>query len=112
MKKRIRFWVYTTSPIRITLQAGQALHHSAGGSTDEGWWLESNIWSFDGHRVTNVWCSAGRDCDGCLTRHGETSFHARDAAAGYREESEGIAYPLWSDARSSQRDEYAEASGY
>lgn len=113
MTKRVRFWVYTTSPVRITLDAGQTLHHSSGGRTDEGWHRESNIWSFDGKVVTSEWCTDGRDCDGRLTRSGEAWFAADKAQAGYVEEGDSsIRYPSWEHGNTRQRDEYAEMAGY
>lgn len=110
--KSIRFWHYGNGPVLLTLKAGQRLHHSSGGRTDEGWSHESNVWSFDGHVVTCEWCNDGVDCDGQLTSEGLAWFSARDAKAGYRDDRLGINFPLWRQSRLSQRDYAAEAMNY
>lgn len=113
MKKSVKFYHYhplNDGPVLIKLNAGQTLHHSFGGPTDEGWSSESNIWEFDGKQIRLQWCSDGRDCDGRLTRAGECYCKADLAQSG--NEFDGVRYPAWEQGESSQRDEYAEAAGY
>ncbi len=111
--KQARFWVYFTGPVRIKLNNGQTLWHRYGRLTDEGWYSESNIWSFDGARVLNECIQDGRDCDGRI-EHVSTCICPLDKlAAGYATPDEpGIQYPRWKDVCRSQRDHSAEAMGY
>ncbi len=111
--KQARFWVYFTSPVRIKLNKGQTLCHYHGGPTDEGWYSESNIWSFDGTQVSNEWIQDGRDCDGRIEHMSTCVCPLNKLAAGYAAPDEpGIQYPRWKDVCHSQRDHSAEAMGY
>jgi hypothetical protein len=99
-----------STDVLVKLREGQTLHHSRGGSTDEGWSSESNIFSFDGRTVTNEWCTDGCDCDGRLSRGGVSFCTVRELRAGYSEN--GVAFPKWQNVGDYQRDFSAEAMGY
>lgn len=43
---------------------GQELRHSVGGQTDEGWSIESSMWSLEDGVVTSEYFTDGCDCDG------------------------------------------------
>jgi hypothetical protein len=109
-KKQARFWTYHNGAVRIKLNAGQTLHHSHGGATDEGYSWEANRYSFDGCMVSLEWHSESRDCDGRMTRGGETVCHVRNLAEGYQED--GIRFPAWEQADEYQRDHSAEVMNY
>ena len=110
MKKQARFWTYHNGAVRIKLNAGQTVHHSHGGKTEEGYSWEANRYSFDGIMVTSEWHSDSRDCDGRMTRGGEAVCHLRNLSAGYAED--GIRFPDWQQIDECQRDYSAEAAGY
>lgn len=109
----IRFWHFSTAgeAIMIRLKAGQVLRHYTACNTDEGWSSEKNEWEFDGRTIVNRWVSDGRDCDGRLTRHGESYCSADKVRAGYVDE-DGITFPAWEQGASGQRDYSAEAMNY
>lgn len=108
-----RFWYYHKSGmVRIKLRAGQSLHHSHGGRTEEGWSRESNRFEFDGRTVTNEFCNDGADCDGRMTRHGVVTCAADRLAAGYLDTENGAAFPDWQTVETGQRDYSAESAGY
>lgn len=111
MPKQVKFWVYITGPVLLTLQKGQTLSHSHGGPTDEGYSWTANTWTFDGQVVTSEWAVDARDCDGRITREGTGWFACHEARAGFCAE-DGTRYPNWHQGRSSQRDYSAEAMGY
>jgi hypothetical protein len=110
MKKQARFWTYHNGNVRIKLDAGQTVHHSHGGPTDEGYHWEASRYSFDGVMVTCEWQSESRDCDGRMTRGGETCCHVRNLDKGYQED--GLRFPDWQQVDEHQRDHSAEAMGY
>jgi hypothetical protein len=111
--KTLRFWHYSASgePVLIKIKAGQSFHHWSGGATDEGWSSETNVWTFDGKTLLREWQSDGRDCDGRLTRYGESICPAALVHSGYCDET-GICFPAWECRDQGQRDEYAEMAGY
>ena len=110
MPKQARFWVYLNGAVRIKLRAGQTIHHSHGGATDEGYSWEAASYSFDGRQVTCEWSTDSRDCDGRMTRSGFTVCKFADLGAGYCED--GISFPAWLHFDERQRDHAAEAAGY
>jgi hypothetical protein len=112
MTKQIRFWHFAGEDVLIKINAGQTLRHFSNGATDEGWWSETNEWSFDGETLRNEWMSDSRDCDGRLTRHGVSVCPIADLRAGYCNEATGIKYPKWKNKERGQRDYSAEAMGY
>jgi hypothetical protein len=109
--KSIRFWHYHNGAVQIRIAAGETLRHFSSGETDEGWSSELNEWTFDGETLTARWKTDGRDCDGRMIRHGESSCPADKVKAGFRDE-DGLAFPAWQDGKSGQRDFSAEAMGY
>jgi len=112
MIKQARFWVYHNgSAARLKLNVGQTVTHRSGGYTDEGWTLEVNTYSYDGRFVECQWLNDGVDCDGRLTRSGESYCHVHGLASGYRDEDE-ITYPDWTQFDERQRDYSAEAMNY
>jgi hypothetical protein len=111
--KSARFWDDCHGAIvRIKIAAGQTLHHSHGGRTDEGWSRESRIYSFDGETVTYEWCNDGVDCDGRLTRCGVCACPVEKLAAGYDDIENGAKFPAWKPLTESQRDYSAESANY
>jgi hypothetical protein len=115
MNAQARFWTYINgSPVRIKLNTGDALSHSACWNTDEGWSAEANTWSFDGDTVTLIWTTDGVDCDGRLRRFGKVVCHRRQLSAGYISEElpAGQAFPEWQSIEERQRDYSAEAMNY
>jgi hypothetical protein len=110
MKKQARFWTYHNGLVRIKLNAGQTIHHSHGGATDEGYHFEANRYSFDGQIVTCEWSTDSRDCDGRETRGGEVICPISQLSAGHPDE--GIRYPAWKQLDEFQRDHSAEAMNY
>ena len=103
MTKQVRFWHYgSETPVLIKIRAGQVLHHSHGGATDEGWHRDSYRWEFDGQFLRREHVSDGCDCDGRLTQCWESLCHASQVAAGIEDsETAGIVYPAWKDGDSS-----------
>ena len=111
----VRFWVYANGgAVRLTLAPGQSLEHVEGGAHAEGWYREGCQWmlSPDGLTVEREYWTDGQDCDGRLSTDGEDVTPVADLAAGYRDDGEGVTYPVWGSGRTSQRDEHAEAAGY
>lgn len=111
MAQQVKFWVYITCPVLLTLRKGQTLNHSHGGRTDEGYSWEANSWHFDGQTVYASSATEARDCDGRISRESNGWFPLQDAKAGYRDE-DGTRFPMWRHGQSSQRDHAAEAMGY
>lgn len=107
----IRFWHYGIEPVLIRIKAGQTLHHYTAHATDEGWTSEANEWEFDGTTLTCRWYTDGVDCDGRLSRSGESSCRVEDVMSGHTDE-DGRTFPAWDRGESSQRDFSAEAAGY
>jgi hypothetical protein len=112
MKQQARFWHYHNGAVRLKINAGQTIHHSHGGATDEGYSWEAVAYSFDGETVTCEWATQSRDCDGRMDRNGVTHCPADQLAAGYRDDEFGVTYPAWQQGESGQRDYSAEAMGY
>ena len=111
--KTVRFWHYHNgSEVLIKMTAGETLFHSHGGPTDEGWTRESHAWHFDGETVTCEWCHDGADCDGRLTRSGESFCSVADLRAGFHDAETNIQFPRWQERDSRQRDYSAEAMNY
>lgn len=94
----------------IKIRSGQTLHYSSGGATDEGYWWVGHEWEFDGETLWTRWSTEGRDCDGRITRSGESWCRAHEAQAGYHFDE--VRYPLWHEGEVAQRDYAAEAAGY
>ena len=113
MPKQVKFWVYITCPVRITLREGQTLTHGHGVPTDEGHSWTRETWHFDGETVHATTETDACDCDGRTSHYATACFAVADAANGFVEQEEPfIAYPAWQVGQSSQRDYSAEAMGY
>lgn len=110
--QQARFWHYHNGVVRIKLNAGQTIHHSHGGATDEGYSWETVSYYFDGEIVTCAWCTDARDCDGRMTRNGITHCSIHELACGHRDDETGITFPAWQHGENGQRDYSAEAMGY
>lgn len=114
MNQSARFWhFHSGSPVLIKIAAGQSLHHSHFGPTDEGFHSETSVWSFDGYVLTSEYYSDSRDCDGRISHHAQSTCCADELKAGYVDPDFcGIAYPAWQHTIRGQRDYSAEAAGY
>ena len=110
MKKQARFWTFHSGDVRIKLNAGQIVHHSHGGRTDEGYHWETSVYHFDGREVTCEWSTDSQDCDGRMTRGGFSRCALRNLDKGHREGD--VIYPAWEHLDENQRDFSAEAAGY
>ena len=111
-KPTVRFWHYHIGAVLIKLRAGETVHHSHGGPTDEGWHRNSVAYSFDGETVTCEWCADGADCDGRMTRGGTVHCRIDQLQAGYHDQETGERFPKWSEGETHQRDYAAEAMNY
>ena len=110
-----RFWICgpAAEPVRITLRPGESVAWGWGSTAWDGW---SQAWERYTHdaetgRIESEWVTDGRDCDGRLTQAGSSFVGYDGLSSGYRESAD-VVYPEWEAGESSQRDEYAEASGY
>jgi hypothetical protein len=111
MTKQARFWIYYRSGfVRLKINAGQTLHFSYGGPTDEGYSWHGEAYDFDGGIVACDWRTDARDCDGRMVRTGSSYCSYARLSKGYQED--GIAFPAWQNAETGQRDYAAEAMGY
>lgn len=114
--KTVRFWVWENDgPVRLTLRAGQELRWHRFARHDEGWSSLTRHWRFDAEdqRAYQIEVSDGRDCDGRLRQHCESSCIVTRLGGGPRDEDHpGVVYPAWERVSASQRDYAAEAMGY
>lgn len=106
-----RFWIsHRGCPVKLTLAPGGSASHSYTELTDDGYLHIGEAFEFDGERLTCDWHSDARDCDGRLTRTGAAWTTPADARA--YPDNAGVAWPMWHEEPSSQRDYSAEAMGY
>ena len=111
--KNARFWDYVSdSWVKITLRPGQQLHHSHGGSTDEGYHRQSTSWEHGGDRVVEIDVSQSRDCDGRMDTYGQYACPLEELNSKPWEPSPSGLLPNWKRVSSRQRDYSAEAAGY
>lgn len=110
--QQARFWHYHVGVVKIKINAGQTVHHSHGGATDEGYSWTAERYSFDGQTLTCEWSTRSRDCDGRYDRSGVTSCDVARLAAGYNDLEYGVSFPDWQQGESQQRDHSAEAMNY
>lgn len=112
---RARFWFVADGGdlVKIKMETGDVLRHSACQETDEGWNRTSREWWFDGETLHLSWHRDGRDCDGRLERSGSSTCHFDKLQAGYESPDHiGVRFPVWEHGPESQRDHTAEAAGY
>lgn len=110
-----RFWYYLNGTMtKITLRPGQELSHCAGGPCDEGNSYSGHTFRHDGDRVTCIWSSWGRDCDGRYSDGGESMAPLNQLAVRALDftEAAGLLVPEWQAGDAWQRDYSAEAAGY
>lgn len=114
MAKSIRFWEWINDgPVKITLQAGQSLHHSTYQKHDEGFSATFNQWHFDGHYVYCEHIDDGRDCDGRLTTDNHFYFKVNDAQAGnVCNFDASVIFPHWQHGSAEIFDQYAQSMNY
>lgn len=110
--KQARFWDFYNGAVRIKINAGETLHHSHGGATDEGYSWEAVSYSFDGETVICEYATQARDCDGRYDRSGVSVCRFDQLGAGYNDEELGARYPAWQEGVHSERDHSAEAMNY
>ena len=118
--RNARFWVHVNGgPVKLTLRPDQELSWGYAVRTDEGWASESYTWSHEGDHVRLKWCDDGVDCDGRLTRYGESHASLDEllvdppsCSDSERHVYENVLWPLWRKDYAGQRDEYAEMAGY
>lgn len=114
MTTTVRFWVWINdAPVKLTLREGGHLYHYKAASTDEGWRTEANVWIWAKGEDTILHSTYSRevDCDGRMD-HEHASRCPLDQLAAWDDGEDGVAYPLWLELSSSQRDHSAEAMGY
>ncbi len=123
--RNLRIWHYWNGcHTKLTLIPGKPINIHRYETTDEGYSFEQdNILLGEDGRVTMESVDDGRDCDGRLTRE---SHYVMDGLTRIEVEQEptavmqragieaswSVMVPNWMKARSTQRDEYAEAAGY
>lgn len=108
---QVRFWHFVNDgPVLLKLRQGQTLAHVEGGPTDEGYSYTAVQFEFDGATVIRRETTRAQDCDGRIDRCSDAICPVVDLAAGG--DLDGVRYPAWQWADSSQRDYSAEAMGY
>lgn len=108
-----KFWFFHAGWVRIRLRPGKSAEILMAGPTEEGYHEERIRWSHEGDRVTRVWTSDGRDCDGRFSTRSVVECPIDRLAT----ETSPInprwpATPDWRSIERSQRDYAAEAAGY
>lgn len=107
-----RFWVWWNQTwCKITLRPGQSVSMSCGGPTDEGFSVKAEGYCHDGDRVSAWIRHDSRDCDGPHSWDWDGYCPLNQLKANEADEH-GPACPAWEKESSSQRDLYAEMTGY
>lgn len=116
-----RFWSFINgSWVKITLRPNQSLSWGKSEPTDEGYSFEHSQWEFDGSEVIENWSKGGSDCDGPISRDGQSfcAFEALRAVPMW--EPSGCDYfngapilrPDWQKGSTVVTDVFAQAAGY
>lgn len=114
MTKNARFFAYINgAPVKITLRDGEAVEHTEGGPTEEGWSYTNHLWSFVDGVLTCESATRALDCDGRIDHHHVMRCpQSQIRSGGIDDRHVGVVYPAWHVAKSGQRDYSAEAAGY
>ena len=117
---RVRFWIWWNSGfVKITLDSkhfeDNPLALYACGTSEEGWWSETELYWLDCGSVYRELINDGRDCDGRLTRamrdYCQPMNLRRRQPCEYTPDPD-VMLPEWKPCKAEIFDEYAQAAGY
>lgn len=113
-----RFWTWLNDGwVKITLKPEQTLEFYSGGQTDEGFSNSWESWEHEGDRVVYNITNDSRDCDGRHGTHygyecGIGNMASREPNCMFPDEWNPPGLPEWTEVRSRNYDQSAEAAGY